>query len=813
VTNPPPDLAPPAFPTNRPPHALAPCICGPLVGNYMSNQLETWHVQADGGPLELRLTTRTVNHNDPQTTVVTVFDGTNVVGAVTVSYTAAEAAAHPLGWEKWMDLPLGAPAPGKVLRVESRVGGTPQTQTHYWLKFCGARWLALDSPGFKALEEDHAAYRFVVRPAEPLVLDVDNAGIPTPATDFVWKLIDPSGTVVGSGVRAVVPGPEFNIPGPVPGLWTLEMHPVGGEHYLLDKRAGADRHIYLDWYTGQRGRKVVEISLNGRPANGVPFEVTLLRQRETALGLTNDLVRQVMTTEGVARLDGLPNGFYDVVVRPLEPGIANVPPQVDLILCDSPVTNRFDFHGERPEVRLDFGDAPGYPTLLADNGARHALRPGWFLGKGVDAEPDGQPTGRADGDDVLGGDDEDGVRLPPVLMAGTPVSVQVIASTNGVLNAWIDFNQDGDWADPGEQVFHLRPLVAGTNVLNLAVPPGASNGPTFSRWRFFAPGGPDLLPTGPATEGEVEDHPLEIRRPVEFAGRPHPPAGGTSVAEENGALVVRGLPADGSGGVRVPAGNTNRRWLRFDFAPVRLDSEGTRLVFAETSAEPAGGHRLAKSAVASGVNQVVMEGGPGRITITNLLGRHAPLPATIAWIDPSTGVRGEAPFAAGGTVTFVGSGDVVGYESIVPRSDGTNRIAGAGLRFSSALRLESGGSFLGTGSQFNWVVRIPDGVPVGHAGVAGVEIRAALPGGSFAINGEAESGEPVPAVLRALRGSGEGLRIEFQPEPGLEHAIERATTPSGPWVEIGRRPGTFLPEGWEVVPADGVRLFRVRSNP
>lgn len=813
-SNPPPiRLGPPEFPTHRPPHGLAPCICGPLVGNYMSNQLEVWHVQADGGPLELRLTTQSVNHVDPQTTEVTVFDGTNVIGAVSVSYTAAEAAANPLGWEKWRDLPLGPQAPGKVLRIESRVSGTPQTQTHYWLKFCGARWLALDSPSFKALEEDHAAYRFLVKPAEPLVLDLDNLGIPTPATDFAWKLLDPSGAVVGSGVQPIVAGPEFNIPGPAAGLWTLEMHPVGGEHYLLDKQGGADRHIYLDWHSGQRGRKVVEILMEGRPAAGIPFDVQMFRQRETQTGLTNDLIRQSLTSNGVVHFDQLPNGFYDVVVRPRVPGIGPVPPQVDLILCDSPVTNVFEFRGQPPQAMLDFGDAPGRQTLRADNGARHGLRPGWFLGRGVDSEPDGRPSSRAEGDDVNGDPDEEGVLLPSMAAPGTGVPVQVFASTNGVLNAWVDFNRDGDWSDAGERIFHLQPLVPGTNVLSFPVPSGAFNGLTFTRWRFFAPGAVDLLPVGPAPEGEVEDHPLEIGRPVEFSGRTHQPSGGATIVEENGTLVVRDLPSDGSGGVQIPAGNTNRRWLRFEFSPVRLATEGSRLVFSGTPTGPRGGKSGSNGAIGNLPDQVVLEGGVSRITMSHLLGSHAPREATIAWYDPATGIRGEAPFAAGARVAFEGDADVVGFMSLVPPPEGSGRIAGEGLRFSSALRLVIGGVLVGSGTDFNWFVRIPDGSPLAQGLAFGVEIRAALPSGSFVILGEAESGEPVRPILRAQRVSGLGIRFEFQPEPGRKHFLERAATPGGSWVGIGSRPGTFLLETWEVVPTETLELYRVRSSP
>src|SRR5205823_5695034 len=71
-------------------------------------------------------------------------------------------------------------------------------------------------------------------------------------------------------------------------------------------------------------------------------------------------------------------------------------------------------------LEMDFGDAPDlpYPTLLASNGARHRIVPGFYLGAGVDFEPDGQPNGTATGDDSNGSADEDGVIFSTPLYAG-----------------------------------------------------------------------------------------------------------------------------------------------------------------------------------------------------------------------------------------------------------------------------------------------------------------------------------------------------------------------------------------------------------
>jgi uncharacterized repeat protein (TIGR01451 family) len=161
-------------------------------------------------------------------------------------------------------------------------------------------------------------------------------------------------------------------------------------------------------------------------------------------------------------------------------------------------------------VALDYGDAPDptYPTLDASDGARHIIGGGLYLGASVDFEADGQPTASADGDDLDGNDDEDGVVFTSGVGAGLDASLEVTASGTGRLNAWVDFNSDGDWADAGEQVFTDRTLVAGVNFLSFAVPASATLGTTYARFRLDTNG--SLEPNGYATDGEVEDYQLEI---------------------------------------------------------------------------------------------------------------------------------------------------------------------------------------------------------------------------------------------------------------------------------------------------------------
>ena len=171
-------------------------------------------------------------------------------------------------------------------------------------------------------------------------------------------------------------------------------------------------------------------------------------------------------------------------------------------------------------VILDFGDAPeaaagtvgfGYPTFLSRNGARHVIVQGLHLGKTADAEPDGQPNPSATGDDLIPQnlDDEDGVEFQSPLVAGESAKIAVTASQTGRLDAWMDFNGNRSWADPGEQIFASTVLVGGVNTLNFPIPLSARDGVTFARFRFSRDG--KLGFVGQASDGEVEDYQTRIQ--------------------------------------------------------------------------------------------------------------------------------------------------------------------------------------------------------------------------------------------------------------------------------------------------------------
>ncbi|MGQ9504528.1 MAG: GEVED domain-containing protein [Thermogutta sp.] len=169
------------------------------------------------------------------------------------------------------------------------------------------------------------------------------------------------------------------------------------------------------------------------------------------------------------------------------------------------------------DAPVDFGDAPApYPTLQADGGARHRIVRGFQLGQYVDYELNGQPSSTATGDDSVDLADEDGVVFLTPLLTGELATVEVYASQGGgYLNAWIDFNGDGDWSDVGEQVFVNQVLADGVNTLQFRVPRDLESVSTFARFRYSHT--PDLSYTTPAgipadalPDGEVEDYLVRI---------------------------------------------------------------------------------------------------------------------------------------------------------------------------------------------------------------------------------------------------------------------------------------------------------------
>jgi len=164
-----------------------------------------------------------------------------------------------------------------------------------------------------------------------------------------------------------------------------------------------------------------------------------------------------------------------------------------------------------PQDELDFGDAPdpSFPTLLANDGARHFIDGVTYMGALIDGEPDGIPNATATGDDLDNLPDEDGVTFITPLVLGQPAQVKITTSVTGWLSAWVDFNKNGSWGDPGEQIFTDELLPGGDNIRAFLVPMQAQVGNSFARFRFSNQQ-TGLSYKGFAENGEVEDYQVEI---------------------------------------------------------------------------------------------------------------------------------------------------------------------------------------------------------------------------------------------------------------------------------------------------------------
>ncbi len=207
-------------------------------------------------------------------------------------------------------------------------------------------------------------------------------------------------------------------------------------------------------------------------------------------------------------------------------GVAPMP------LCDRSLEGDVDAIAFE-ERDMDFGDAPGglamfsYPTLRISNGAGHVIKKGVFLGAvPPDAEDDGQPSLTADLDEATLGD-EDRFGIPPHLVGGYPSTIQVLASTNGYVNLWIDANADGDWSDAGERIATDLAVTSGVNFLNFTMPsyPMATTVMTYLRLRYCTQTGVGV--DGIAPDGEVEDYRIRLipsaalsEAPMDFGDAP-----------------------------------------------------------------------------------------------------------------------------------------------------------------------------------------------------------------------------------------------------------------------------------------------------
>ncbi len=168
---------------------------------------------------------------------------------------------------------------------------------------------------------------------------------------------------------------------------------------------------------------------------------------------------------------------------------------------------------------LDFGDAPdpkvpgnptgGYASLLANDGARHLVVPGYSLGAAISEESNAKQTANADGD--LEDDGLVSYTLSPGLAGEIKVFLTNTPSLVAKLDGWVDLNDNGVF-EASEKLINNVVLVAGLNTI--PTPALAANqqlGDRFMRLRLSSAG--NLLPTGYTADGEVEDYKIKVTGP------------------------------------------------------------------------------------------------------------------------------------------------------------------------------------------------------------------------------------------------------------------------------------------------------------
>lgn len=255
--------------------------------------------------------------------------------------------------------------------------------------------------------------------------------------------------------------------------------------FVHDRQTGAIERVSVDNAGGQAAG-----------AGDSPFDY--------ATALSADAQVAAFDSDAVNLVSNDTNAAHDVFVRATTPGGTQT--HRVTVFPGASATGR-DF-GNAGVFTHDFGDAPeSYDTRESDDGARHVAT-GPHLGTLVEPERDGQPGQNADGDDRDGIDDEDGVLFAGPLVRGETAEVVVSASSQALLDAWIDFDRDGVFDHPAEQVFASLALATGDNTLQFPVPSSAQPGATYARFRISSVGG--LSPTGLAPDGEVEDHALTV---------------------------------------------------------------------------------------------------------------------------------------------------------------------------------------------------------------------------------------------------------------------------------------------------------------
>jgi len=159
-----------------------------------------------------------------------------------------------------------------------------------------------------------------------------------------------------------------------------------------------------------------------------------------------------------------------------------------------------------PQSAQDFGDAP-----LSYGNPAHDIVAGILLGSTNTTETESYNSTTASGDTG-----DDGVTFSAMTQGQTATHTALVSGSGGKLQAWVDWNGDGDFSDAGEQIAtsvqdngpdDSNPL-SGRIGVAINVPIDATINPTIARFRWSTQ--ENLGATQIASNGEVEDYQVTI---------------------------------------------------------------------------------------------------------------------------------------------------------------------------------------------------------------------------------------------------------------------------------------------------------------
>ncbi len=152
----------------------------------------------------------------------------------------------------------------------------------------------------------------------------------------------------------------------------------------------------------------------------------------------------------------------------------------------------------------DYGTAPsafGFSTELGSFGGRSIVSGPYFGTTPPTATADGSPTTLVNTPDLA----TNGIGISALVPGQTATATIFVsgAPSGAMLDAWVDFQQDGTWTDPGDQIAASVALVNGLNTVTFSVPANATISLNYARFRISTAGG--QTPYGQSDDGEVLD--------------------------------------------------------------------------------------------------------------------------------------------------------------------------------------------------------------------------------------------------------------------------------------------------------------------